>query len=192
MKETKVFLIALILAFGFAMSASAAVLNFDDLPQQNEIIPYLYGGFNWYNFGSLPDYNTDGSATGYAPSVVTPHNVAFNGGGTFASLAMTSLFTFNGAYLTSQGADQVAITGFAGTDIQYSQTITLSGSATWFQFDWSGIDKLTFTPSNPGGWFGMDNFTYDSASPVAAPEPATLLLLSLGLASIAGGTWRKL
>jgi hypothetical protein len=55
-------------------------------------------------------------------------------------------------------------------------------------FTMSGISRITITGLPTGGSFVMDDATF-TAAPTAVPEPATLVLMALGLPAIA--RWRK-
>jgi len=79
----------------------------------------------------------------------------------------------------------------------------LLGWGPFFVWDFSGttINYATYDNDNGGltfvgagstpGFFETQDFTFAIASRVAVPEPGTLVLLRLGLASIGIVRWRK-
>jgi hypothetical protein len=175
-----------------AGSASAATLGFDDLVPNLEnntegVIPNAYGGFDWTNFYFVD--STNYPTTGYASGTISPKNVAFigfpqvNG---FSEISSNSLFTFNSAFFTAAfNPVDLVITGFQGSNELFSQTLSLNTAApNLFQPNWSGLDRLRFTPQNPTEgnslYFAMDDF---KATPV--PTPALLPgLVGLGLGAL--------
>lgn len=109
----------------------------------------------------------------------------FNGYKNPASIIATAPITFNGAYLTaaSDSILNITVQGFSGTNQLYTSTIQISNtSPTWFDANWSGVDKIAFTPfGGSQNYFAIDNFTYET-SPV--PIPGAAFLLASGLAAL--------
>jgi hypothetical protein len=72
-----------------------------------------------------------------------------------------------------------------GLDTLYSIPIIFP-NATFFGVttDTGTISSITFTPGQ--SWVGIDNFEYGSAGTTPVPEPASMLLLGLGLMGLAG------
>lgn len=177
--------------------ATAVVLTFDDLPGPNlSNVPNGYGGLNWSNMGYLNGATYTPSGSGYVNGTVSGTNVAFN---EFAQIAAASdgTFTFDGAYLTGAWNDglNIEVDGLLGGVPLYSQIVVVNSTApTWFNFNYAGIDKVTFnssggTPhgysSGSGTHFAMDNFTFNT------PEPSSLILAALGLIGLGVYGWRR-
>lgn len=191
--------VLLSLGLGFTANSQATVITFDDLPASEvDTIQSGYQGFNWgnefwtsvayINKNTLPD-------TGFANGVVSGNYAAFNNFATTSTIT-GDIFNFNGTYLTAAWNDglQLEVNGFLNNVLLFTQTVILNtSSAQWFDFNYTGINKLSFrswggTPTNPGEGgehFVMDNFTINETA--AVPESSPLALLLLGLATIAIG-----
>jgi hypothetical protein len=153
-------LAALLIGAALPSGANATVLNFDDLSSYLGTVPEGYGGLNWnYGFSSLDE------TYGFFGAVSGP-NFAM-GGFTGAAPQMISggPFDFNGMYLTSyQSSALLSVSGSANGITLYSQSVWIDTSPAWFQFDYFGIDTLTFNVYMPGGgynFFGLDDFTFN-------------------------------
>ncbi|CAN1209365.1 hypothetical protein TUMEXPCC7403_04015 [Tumidithrix helvetica PCC 7403] len=172
------------------LTASAATLTFDDLPNSSggSPIPNGYNGFTWNNFyevNGLSNIYTPPNSTGYQAGVVSPNNVIFNGFANPASLSSATPFTFNSAYFTAAWNDglQIDVKGFLGSTQLFATTIAPSATApTLFTFDWAGIDTLSFVSYGGtqhqgyignGTHFALDNLTYNEKTR-AVPVPGVV------------------
>jgi hypothetical protein len=170
-------------------SANAAVLTFDDISGSAPgSIADGYGGLNWTNLRSMfgcwvyPE-------SGYCNGTVSGYNIAYNRYANMGVTSSDSLFNFDGAYLTGAWNDglNIRVQGFNGANLLYDTTVVANyDGPTWFDFSYTGIDRLEFTSfggvdSEPGDagsgtHFVMDNFTYS-----VVPIPAAVWLFGSGL-----------
>jgi hypothetical protein len=195
MNTKKSLAIALALSFGLLgrTAAQAEVITFDDLPQIEfaDVISNGYQGFDWSWFGyihqaALPN-------TGFEQGVVSGQYAAYND---FAATATTSgsLFDFNGAFLTGAWNDglNIEVTGSTNGLASYSKTVVVNSTqAQWFDFNFLGIDSLSFRSyggeRNPlldgeGEHFIVDNFTYNEpVNSAQVSEPPALMLFGMGI-----------
>ncbi len=183
---------------------SQTVITFDDLPNSagGAPIPASYQGLTWSNFdvgNAILMSNISGYSAGYGYGMVSPSNVAFNGGGTPAEIDSPGTnFDFLSAYLTGAWNSNlnVEVQGFRGTNLVYDETKVVSATnATLFTFNYLDIDRLyfdsyggepAFNPNNNETPFVMDNLTFEFI-----PEPSSLLLAALGGVSLVAFVRRK-
>lgn len=196
--------IALVLSIGSVCSASATVLNFDDLSEFG-VPPTPYNGFDFTNFTAF-----DGGSVGNYPNgVVSSPYFIFSGGqsnvaapvdvvGTIA--ADSGTFIFNSVYMTYGWLPglQVIVDGYNGASLIDTQTVTLNASAaTQFTFNWTNLTSITFEgvagtgtsdPYSCGSFnctqFTLDNLEVNDPVPGTTPLPATLPLSASGLGAL--------
>ena len=157
------FVIVAISWIAFSQPATAVVLTFDELNVVNgsSPVPNGYGGLNWSNM-YCENTSLIPSDSGYQHGTVSGTNVAYNGSGTSASVS-DGTFTFNGAYLTGAFNDglSITVTGLLSGNPIYSQTVVVNTIApTFFNFNYTGIDMLTFNS------FGGTEHGYGGGHPV--------------------------
>lgn len=154
-----------------AASASAGVVNFDDLTgDETASISPGYHGLTWDNVGVIEAAAFPGS--GYAAGVISPSNVAFNRDGGTVAISRAGGFHFAGAYFTSAWLDQeLSFDGWRDGQLLYSTRTSYvidTVAPLWIGLGWAGIDTLVIYNSSGTQW-AMDEFT--------VPEPAPLALL---------------
>jgi hypothetical protein len=174
-------IIALLAALACS-TASAGVVNFDDVPgDPTQALDSGYAGFNWTNMGAIRSDAAPG--TGFETGVVSPANAAYNWYGLTATISTAdgAAFTFDGAAFTSAYVDQeISFEGYRnGALVRSSGAYTLDTlTPQWVGLDWTAIDTLVIYNSSGTPW-AMDDFT--------VPEPATLALFGSALAGLFAG-----
>jgi hypothetical protein len=194
----------LVLSSG-ANATTLSTLTFDDVATPGGLAHLsTYGGLNWDNTGVI---NTTlfPYASGYQNADTSGTNVAYNEFASVAAASKGSTFDFIGANFTAAWNEglQLTVDGWLGGSkvAGLTRTITLntSGPTSVYDFNFTGIDKLTFTSTggthntvafgvaNPsygvgGTHFAMDDFQYTTP----APEPSSMVLGLMGLSSVLG------
>lgn len=172
------YIIALLAAFACS-TASAGVINFDDLPgDPTQALDSGYAGFNWTNMGTIRSDAAPG--TGFETGVVSPTNAAYNWYGLTATISTADgkAFTFAGADFTSAYVDQeISFEGYRNGELVLGSGAYTLDTLTpqWIGLNWTGIDTLVIYNSSGTQWV-MDDFT--------VPEPATLGLFGSSLVGL--------
>lgn len=195
---------AALIALGAMGAAQAAVLTFDDVTiDDSGAIPDGYGGLNWNDMGvyNAQQFEQLDLNTGWINGTVSGNYAAHTGYEAIVS-SSSSRFDFNSVSLTGlyNNALNILVEGFLGGALKYSQTVVVNtDAATFFNFDFLGIDQLKFASS--GGtssgfadlpYFAMDNFTITETAPTSVPEPASVLgLLAVGTLGASSALKRK-
>jgi hypothetical protein len=190
--------------------ANATTLTFDDIATPGGFAHISnYGGLNWHYTGVI---NTTlfPYVSGYQNANTSGNNVVYIEYSSISTTKPDIRFDFFGANFTAAWNDglQLTVDGWLGGSkvAGLTKTITLNTSSptSVYDFNFKGIDKLTFTPTggthntvafgvaNPsygigGTHFAMDDFRYTTP----APEPSSMILGLMGLGSMLGFRRKK-
>jgi hypothetical protein len=183
---------------------SATIVTFDNLPVDYSISGETIDGIYW-DYSSKPGllYSPGSWIThGYNPSGDTPGNkyLVNNNGCTEISFQFTENdfpdgATVFGAYFAGYGNANnwpaaITVTGlWEETEVWFVSLDAITANLKWLDMNGNTpVDKVivSVTPKTPWdpiyneyGYFGMDNLSLEK---IIVPEPATLLLLTLGVA----------
>ena len=179
-----------------AWADTTIVIGFDDRPAavpKSGIYPAplsSYQGLEWHHLFSVVTaaYGGDGGVVSPTNAVLVSNHV-----GIPARIDdVEGLFDLNSAWLTALGTNaEVQVQGYAGTTLLYDNTYTVrAGTPTLIQFDYLGIDGMTFLatypdpggPSVPGGYITTWEFLMDDVTVTFIPEPGVAGLWLLGAA----------
>jgi hypothetical protein len=188
-------------------SAWAETVTFDDVDASagdvaiSSLNPYQ--GYSWTNFYIT---TTTPGFPGFNNGIVSGTNAAYSGGQTnsggtispvIGSIQSTGgLFDFTSADLGSGYYNDLSLTveGSKNGTVLFDQTVTVNTTgAQLFNFDFTGIDTLSFSASTGAGTsdpyqcgsfdctqFTVDNLTVGPATSVPTPGPVPLILSGLG------------
>lgn len=151
-----------------ATSASATVLNFDDLTASDEM-PATYGGLDWsgwsyYDIVQFP----------YTPASAPTRLYDRNNDNAFSS---ASGFTFQGADFSGASTTSVRFDMYLhGSLVASSVTVLTSALPAFLSSGYSGLVDKVVVISNAPQYFVMDNVTIN-----AVPEPETYAMMLAGL-----------
>jgi hypothetical protein len=192
MKKCCVALCVLTMLVALPVLAGASMLTFDEWGAGYSDIPDGYGEFHWVDkdTGISWGYINAYSGAAIEQGTVSKPNVAYNGFGVDVWITRDSAFTFNGAYFTAWYEEtlNIVIKGYLGSTPLFETTVVANSTApVYASLNWSGIDRLTFSPmsSATDRWynhFSMDNFKYNEAVPI----PGAVWLLGSGLLGLIG------
>ena len=161
--------------------ASAAVINFEDLVGQNAL-PSNYAGLTWgsdwmhYDWAQFPYTASSGVQRVYNNSSSNTDWFKFAGD-----------VVFNGAFFAGSGSSQFELYN-DGILVHSSSIISLSSMPLFLSSGYAGlIDEVRLNVEN--GSFVMDDVTFGRVTTV--PEPASLVLVGLGLIGVFGALRRK-
>jgi hypothetical protein len=182
---------------GLAGHLGAELITFDDLPATpppggGTAIPTGYAGLNWANFEYETVMNNPGlNPSGYVNGMVSPGNVAFNGGGNPALFSATA-FNLVSAYITGAWNDDLTVEaeGLVGSSVAYDNFYMVNSTApTLINFNYLDVDEVIFvsiggTPHGYAGGSG-EQFVMDNLTVTPTPEPSVLFLAVPGAIALA-------
>jgi hypothetical protein len=164
----------------FTLSAGAGLITFDELPNTTAglWVPPSYQQLVWSNFGYVNGTDYSSNPSGYQRGVVSRHNVAFNSGGTPASISVGpgGSFVPLSAYVTAAWNDnlQLQVEGYLRGRRVINRTYKLSATKPTIIKFGVRVDQLVFTPSGGtphsgypgiGSNFALDNLQVTSVNP---------------------------
>ncbi|MFA5111873.1 MAG: hypothetical protein WC443_10740 [Desulfobaccales bacterium] len=179
-----------------AVAGIVPILTFEDLYAGFDDVnplPIDYQGFTWDTNGSFDAYYI---TKAYVPASGIEYGIFGNVGmltgfAATASMKNTTLFDFNGAYITAaydasfgeSNPQTLQVQGWVGANAVYSQTLNFSDMLPlWVDFNFLNVDQVTFTPLNGSAQFLVDNINNNAAVPV----PPAVFLLGSGLVALVG------
>jgi len=185
-----------------AGSACATLLDFENLTQKQDISGTYYENLYW-EYGNQGYFNVSGSwmcpepmnSTDYYYCPASGTNYLTNSwGSTELGIQFLTPVEGFGAYFSGHGfidnwAEGIRVHGFLGeNEVAVTEWfMDIDQTPNWFAINLKNVDRIVIE-AKPAqseqtwytyGWYGMDDLTYD-----VIPEPASLILLSLGTLAI--------
>jgi hypothetical protein len=185
MRKLAIFLL-FVLVVSMAAYGQQVVVNFDDLPGNNQLVPQGYGGIDWNNnwtyYGSPQDpYNP------HSP----PNRVyTFDPNGAFS---FQTPEVFDGAWFAGNSFATVTFVLFDanGNQVWTSATLAPNGTPTFLASGYDGLVKTVDVVSPSPDFYIMDDVTYHSGSGGTVPEPSSFVLLGSGVLALGAAVRRK-
>lgn len=174
-----------------AMCASAQTytLTFDDLPRGANLTGTYYRGIFWEqgNGGYHGNLGGWGVPTAASYPYSAPNDLINLWGSTLTGMRFPSAVNVQGAYFSVQGdgtnnwTTGIRVHGYLnGAEVALTDWLLVpTPTPTWVPINLNDVDRIVIESqprSDGGGWFGMDNLTYQ-----IVPEPGGVSLLSLAL-----------
>ena len=175
-----------LLVSGSMLHAAPVVVTFDDL-QGQAVVPSPYGGINWMGNWDYYGWDQDPFNPQSPPNRIYTNYQVFSDGFHEATFEFNSPAVFNGAYIAGGIYPGVYFNLYlGGTLVATSSTLTQDSTPTFLSSGYSGlVDKVGVVGYT--GFYVMDNVTYDAA----VPEPASLLLIGIGLGVVGLASRRR-
>lgn len=169
------------LAMALATSASATVLDFEDLAGGAlfQSVPTNYAGVTWAaNFWAYDEAQ--------APYTAHSGNVRLGNNGEHAgdsSFSFAQAVQFDGAWFAGDGPLSFSLYN-ADTLVATSESVTLDETPTFLSAGYTGsIDRVVI--NGLYGGYAMDDVQFEAPA-ADVPEPGVALLFGLGLAGLVG------
>ncbi len=187
--------ILLAAAFAVALPAQAAttLLTFDTLSGFSDEIGNGYGGLQWSNFYSQDAVSLPSS--GYKFGMVSERVIAYNGGGSPASISSNTDFRLLSGYLTGAWNNGLTVTvqGYNNSTLIFTQNFVVPTTApTLVSFNNAFVDSVVFSSGGgtPAGYIGsgthfvLDNLTLGASAAVPEPQSWALMIAGFGLVGV--------
>lgn len=182
-----------VLIISTAAGAAPIVGDFDALPENYLLTGSTYAGLTWETGNKGFNNNTGTWKTTPVSSKPFVHsgarNISNTWGCTLIGIGFNQPVNVLGAWFAGQGVQsnwtpKVRIHGYLdGTETTVTDWFTnIDSSVDWFEMNLMNVDRMVIecvAVNNGGGWYGMDDLTYELLTTV--PEPNSLLALLPGL-----------
>ena len=175
--KRSIFYASLVLAVtvSIAMTASATIVNFDDLVGDDLPVPDGYGGINWN--GRWSYYSTD-QRTPYIPH--SPP-VRVYGYGAVTPFDFITPSVFDGAWFSGQTSTVQLNLYSGGSLVASSSVLPTTEVPTFLSSGYSGLVNEVQVVTSAPLLYVMDDVTYNSV-----PIPSAVWLLGSGLIGLVG------
>jgi hypothetical protein len=158
----------------FSMSASAAVLTFDDLTAAIGYGPVgpSYAGYTFKNWAFI-------NSPPYPYPTASGTTIVFNTAGSSAEILFGKSVDVDSLFIADFSTNNdVKMMGYANGELKYSAAYApIAGAMTKYFTNFDGIDRLVFNfPFASSAFF--DSIEVNPSNPV--PEPVSALLIAVG------------
>lgn len=174
-------LLSIVVLVGTPLAAAVTTLDFEDIPSGWILSGNSYAGVYWES-GATGDWKCNSGGSSYPHSGV--NNITNTWGCTQIGIRFAGPVNVLGAWFAGQGNSSLWTSGIRVHGFLEETETAVTGwftdidsRADWFAMDLLSVDRIVIEAApvfNGGGWFGLDDLTYE------VPEPASVLLLAAG------------